>query len=773
MLSRLKPIFNIFALYALLISLLGSAVTVTPARAASITVTTTADSVDASANCPSVTVASLPGPDGQTSFREAVCAANNNAGADTITFSINGTFTLVGAANEDNSSTGDLDIKGSLTIQGNGSSNTILDGSGNERIFDVFPPSAINFNLSGITIQNGDTRSTSFKEGGAMYLHNNVTTTLTNVQVINNFSGANGAIENRGNLTISNSVISGNQTIPASGNVTGGAIHNAGFLTIDQTTINNNSVRGEGGGIASSTGSSVVVNITNSTISNNTASVTGGGLGNGGGISTTGTQGTINITNSTISNNHADNNGGGMYINSGTATVTVTNSTLSGNSANGGFGGGGILNNAVLNYANTIIANSPAGADCIGGIIGTNINNLVEDGSCSTGGVNFQTGDPLLDPLADNGGSTETMALQTGSNAIDKGDATTCTNIGNKDQRGVTRPQGAACDIGAYETGAIIPVVTASNPSAGATLTSLSSITVVFNQDMLDNATADGAENVNNYILVERGTNGTFDTTSCNGGVVSDDAQQTISSASYNSAGFITLLTLASPLTAGTYRFFVCGTTSIWSAAGLELNSGASDYTVDFTITAASGTGSPTETSNTSASALPATGFAPNKVTNLSAQPANLKYAKLGDLVLEIPSLNVKSAIVGVPETNGEWDVTWLGNSVGWLNGTAFPTWTGNSVLTAHVTNASGLEGPFAALKSLKYGDQIIIHMGGAQYIYEVRNSEMVRPTSTGFAFESKSDAAYLTLITCQGYNPLSESYLFRRVVRAVLIQVK
>src|SRR5262245_9619375 len=72
------------------------------ALAAGITVTTTADIIDAAASCPTVTLASLPGPDGQTSLREAVCAANSNPGPDTISFSLNGTFALSGAANEDN-----------------------------------------------------------------------------------------------------------------------------------------------------------------------------------------------------------------------------------------------------------------------------------------------------------------------------------------------------------------------------------------------------------------------------------------------------------------------------------------------------------------------------------------------------------------------------------------------------------------------------------------------------------------------------------------------
>jgi LPXTG-site transpeptidase (sortase) family protein len=290
---------------------------------------------------------------------------------------------------------------------------------------------------------------------------------------------------------------------------------------------------------------------------------------------------------------------------------------------------------------------------------------------------------------------------------------------------------------------------------------------------MLNDGSAKAANNTANYLLVERGTNSSFDTVSCNDGLVADDVAQTISSATYSNLVFMSTLTLASPLAAGTYRLFICGTTSIWSAAGLELNNGANDTTVDFTVNTAT-TGSSANTTRTSASSLPTTGFAPNKITTLPVQPANSAYAALGDLWLEIPSLNVKTNIVGVPQNKDKsWDVSWLGNDTGWLNGTAFPTWNGNSVLTAHVTNADGLDGPFAALKSLKYGDQFIVHMGSVQYIYEVRSTKLARPYSTSFAFESLQDHSYLTLITCSGYNPLNETYLFRRVVRAVLVEVK
>jgi len=132
--------------------------------------------------------------------------------------------------------------------------------------------------------------------------------------------------------------------------------------------------------------------------------------------------------------------------------LTVKNSTFSGNSAS--VNGGGLRNTNALSFANTIIANSLSGGDCSGGDVNTNINNLVEDGGCSSNGSHFLSGvEPNLDSLADNGGPTQTMALLAGSPAIDAGDTTTCaaSPVNALDQRGVTRPVGASCDIGAYE----------------------------------------------------------------------------------------------------------------------------------------------------------------------------------------------------------------------------------------------------------------------------------------------------------------------------------
>lgn len=103
----------------------------------------------------------------------------------------------------------------------------------------------------------------------------------------------------------------------------------------------------------------------------------------------------------------------------------------------------------------------------------------------------------------------------------------------------------------------------------------------------------------------------------------------------------------------------------------------------------------------------------------------------------------------------------------------AFPSWEGNSVITGHVYDANGLPGPFQKIKNLKHGDQVIVHLFGEKYIFEVRDSNMVFPSNTESALEHLEDHSYLTLITCQWYNPITDSYTFRRVVRAVLVKVE
>jgi LPXTG-site transpeptidase (sortase) family protein len=172
------------------------------------------------------------------------------------------------------------------------------------------------------------------------------------------------------------------------------------------------------------------------------------------------------------------------------------------------------------------------------------------------------------------------------------------------------------------------------------------------------------------------------------------------------------------------------------------------------------------------APALPATGSAPDRVTELPAQTADNTYAAMGSLWLEIPKLGVKMNIVGVLQAKGSWDVSWLGSNAGWLQGSAYPTWAGNSVLTGHVWNADNSAGPFSTLNTLKYGDQFIIHISGAQHVYEVRSVLQVGPGNVN-ALMKHEELPWVTLVTCRGFDAASGSYRFRVLVRAVLIEVK
>jgi LPXTG-site transpeptidase (sortase) family protein len=305
------------------------------------------------------------------------------------------------------------------------------------------------------------------------------------------------------------------------------------------------------------------------------------------------------------------------------------------------------------------------------------------------------------------------------------------------------------------------PTVVSTSLSTTYTGIDLSNFTVTFSEGVNDptgNTDIDDVTNPSNYLLVNKGDNSVADTKSCSGGVLADDTQITVNSVSYDNGAFSSTVTLANALPVGSYRLLVCGSTSIVDSTGFPLNAG-SDYTFDFVV-------------NPAPSVLPATGFPQGHVTVLPEQPASKAYITT-DLVLEIPSLNQKMTIVGIPQSAKSWDVTWLGNNAGWLEGSAFPTWQGNTVLTGHVWDSFNRPGPFAELKMLKYGDHFFIHAFGQTYTYEVReNKTYWAKTAVSKVFQHE-ELDWVTLMTCEAYNPLNGDYFFRRAVRAVLISVK
>jgi hypothetical protein len=370
------------------------------ARAATQTlqVTSAVDSVAAAYACP----ATLSNP---CTLRLAIQVANSDTG-DTINVPA-GTYTLTTHAQ--------IQISSAMNIVGADPRTTIIDGdsanASDNRIFNILPdPIAVG--ISNVTIQHA---FYSASGGGAILNQSSGTVTLDNDSIVDNrvqatdarFGGAiyNGT-EGSTHLVITRSLIARNQ-----------AQHG--------TDPNGPS---EGGGIFNQFGE------------------------------------TLSITNSTMTGNSSD--GGGAIFNVG--TTTLVNDTVAANTAiliaTGNPGGGGLVDElpSSITLTNTIVSGNTNG-DCRkwfgSGTFTSGGNNIDSDGSCFLVGTGDKPStDPKLAALALNSpGQTSTMAIDATSAAYNTAGAPACPTT---DQRGVARPQGSACDIGAYEL-----VVLAASPS--------------------------------------------------------------------------------------------------------------------------------------------------------------------------------------------------------------------------------------------------------------------------------------------------------------------
>jgi uncharacterized repeat protein (TIGR01451 family) len=244
------------------------------------------------------------------------------------------------------------------------------------------------------------------------------------------------------------------QGLTVSGGATGanygGGVLNQGQMFIQDVLIENNSTQASGGGIANLG----TLTLVNSSLRNNQA-------GDAGGAIFLNDNSKLTMANVTISGNNAVKRGGAIAdLGQVTSNLgTISNTTIVQNSGQNGTGGIDLFNgkisiiNSILaqNYDSSGLRNFTGSG---GGELISEGHNL-EDGSDAgfTASGDLQNVNPLLSPLALNGGTTPSQALILGSLAIDSGDSIVCSQapVNGLDQRGVSRNQGAACDIGAYE----------------------------------------------------------------------------------------------------------------------------------------------------------------------------------------------------------------------------------------------------------------------------------------------------------------------------------
>ena len=400
-----------------------------------------------------------------------------------------------------------------------------------------------------VTIENTILQSSRASDGGGIY-NDGGTITLKDSMVNDNRADANTLSEDRGGGAIFNDsnaylIVTNSQIVTNTTEGSGGGLFNAGYLTMTQSIVANNigsaaPTRGGeriaapqnfsdvGGGIANLYGDAWIMN---STIRNNSIVGTGGG-----GIAHTGGGHELFVESSTIEGNSASGGRGGGILYS--EEITITNSTVSGNSAD--VGGGvhqyydsttaviqystiasntGSLNgnnlsmsdaNGVVQLASSIIVGSGDNCYFPQGQLVDNGYNLESGANCGlTDTTSITTTNPLLYPLTDNGGDTETHAIDITSPAINKIGlgALGCGVTVVTDQRGEVRPDDKQCDIGAYELTYACETTYGAHAS-----TQFSSTDAAAVQNAIDAATAGDVVKIAGYCEGVQNQNGTNQT---------------------------------------------------------------------------------------------------------------------------------------------------------------------------------------------------------------------------------------------------------------------
>ncbi len=311
--------FRLLVLTAILVLIASPLDLAYSAPGSTFTATSVLDSVDAN---PGNGVCADAG--GNCTLRAAVMEANASAGPDTIELLADTYALTIAGVGEDDAATGDLDLKGDLTIIGAGPDITSIDAvQSDDRVFDI--QFSANVNISGVTARNSPV-------GGLL---NSGTLSITNSIISRNKRGIYNNLSAK--LTLKDSEVSGNTAAHSAG------IYSFGEMTIINSTISDNKASSTGGGGIVNNGE---MTITNSEVSGNSAVVIGGGIIN---------EGVITITNSTVSDNEAHYSSGGIH-NSSQGTLTLTDSEVSGN--NGYTYGGGLSNGGAMTITNSTVSDN-------------------------------------------------------------------------------------------------------------------------------------------------------------------------------------------------------------------------------------------------------------------------------------------------------------------------------------------------------------------------------------------------------------------------------
>lgn len=324
-----------------------------------------------------------------------------------------------------------------LTIGGDASiSDIILDG------LNAGSRKGIQLNAGHLELIRVDVMQFEGSEtgGGGMRSEDGTTARIVDSTFSGNSNGAGGAIRNGSNpMELERVVLVGNSATEGSG----GAIHNDGNLSLVEVTVFKNSAIGGGGGGIDNNEDMV---ISNSTIQNNSTDQNGGGL-----FTDTGQ---LEMTNVTVSGNTAREGAGFYQTNDGESILQHV--TIARNSASSLGGGIRHEGSGSMRVTASVVALQTSGDDCsVDGPFTSVKYNLDSDGTCPfNSATDIQNANANLGELALNGpGTTSTHALLPGSDAIDRiPEADGCGTEVPTDQRGVGRPQGTHCDIGAYET---------------------------------------------------------------------------------------------------------------------------------------------------------------------------------------------------------------------------------------------------------------------------------------------------------------------------------